>query len=606
MRLRWHLACLTLSCVSSMRVSRPAVTTSRTSLLRCCAVTPPPSNLDMLCEAACASLRDALLCGHRGLTVDTSNGALDVTSRAFDARAFARYVLALTQSLTILEGRIVILMPGASGVAAVRGILESAAIWPEDERERLTVTSALVEEPPAPQSGDGDDDEVSKLAAVVVAGLTYSGDEDAYSCTRAWLRASPVALCINTRANTPPIEMAGFEPAYHLWAYTVARSDTWRGDEADLYQEVAGSATLWRAFPGNWRVLLDMTNSGEWSEAASLESRPDDETLRQLLIPRFEDRQANIDTAIRSTGGAAAGAGRTAAGHGLSTAEAGTSRRRDGPDDAVRGGDEDGSGVVDRAGAVCLTWASIDAGRAYGPTALYGAAALLRMRALGADASCDTKRDAYGLHVMVPSRQEDARAAWDESVSRLRGELAAACLLVLDGAGTGIATIEQLAVGSHAGLAAAQAVVARAVKEAQIAGQTAVVAPSLHAYTEGEGLAAAALNAEGFTDEPTLEAAAAMADMADGAVCLLLETVASNPISDEGTTTASNDDIDRSSAASDSGAGYAGTRSNEDQAEERVNEVDPETERSASAEDIARLRRMFGGDLSPPPPGDDE
>ena len=62
----------------------------RASTPRCLASEPPPRDLDTVCEEARACLREALLQGKRGLTVEASMASLDVTSRAYDAPVLAR------------------------------------------------------------------------------------------------------------------------------------------------------------------------------------------------------------------------------------------------------------------------------------------------------------------------------------------------------------------------------------------------------------------------------------------------------------------------------------------------------------------------------------
>ena len=73
-------------------------------------------------------------------------------------------------------------------------------------------------------------------------------DDTSLRDARAWMRAAPVAVCVNARFNVAPVEMAAFEAAYCLMTYTVAKTDTLR-DDAEMYAEDAGSAVLWRQFP---------------------------------------------------------------------------------------------------------------------------------------------------------------------------------------------------------------------------------------------------------------------------------------------------------------------------------------------------------------------
>ena len=80
------------------------------SRLRCCAVDPPP-DLDTVCEEARQCLREALLGGKRGLTVEASMQALDVTSRAYDPPVLARFSLEVSKALTVVPGAVLLLLP---------------------------------------------------------------------------------------------------------------------------------------------------------------------------------------------------------------------------------------------------------------------------------------------------------------------------------------------------------------------------------------------------------------------------------------------------------------------------------------------------------------
>ena len=56
-------------------------------------VSLPALMLLQVCEEARTSLTQALVRGKTGLTVETSMGALDVTSRAYQPDVFARFAL---------------------------------------------------------------------------------------------------------------------------------------------------------------------------------------------------------------------------------------------------------------------------------------------------------------------------------------------------------------------------------------------------------------------------------------------------------------------------------------------------------------------------------
>ena len=188
----------------------------------------------------------------------------------------------------MLDGPLLLLLPGMAAVSEVRGLMENDAIWPEAERERLRVTAVSM------VGGPQEDEEPP--AAVIIAGLTRAADSDdnSYRDARAWLKLSRAAILINARVNELPLEMASAESAYCLVTYTVAKTDTWRED-ADLYQEDAGSAVLWRRFPYDWRVLLDTGNAGEWTQLAELPRRPDAKKLSELCLPTMQKRQSALD-----------------------------------------------------------------------------------------------------------------------------------------------------------------------------------------------------------------------------------------------------------------------------------------------------------------------
>ena len=113
--------------------------------------------------------------------------------------------------------------------------------------------------------------------------------------------------------------MASFEAAYCLMTYTVARTDTWKGEDANLYQENAGSAVLWRQYPKDFVVMVDHGNSGDWTVVDELKQRPDEDELSKLLLPSAQQRQAALDSTRKALGGKA----QTASGRGGSAGSAG-------------------------------------------------------------------------------------------------------------------------------------------------------------------------------------------------------------------------------------------------------------------------------------------
>ena len=78
------------------------------------------------------------------------------------------------------------------------------------------------------------------------------------------MKASAVTVVINSKFTMAPVEMSGFEAAYCLMKYTIARTDTSREDANSNYKDV-GTAAIYRRFPEDCRVLLDSGNSGESS-----------------------------------------------------------------------------------------------------------------------------------------------------------------------------------------------------------------------------------------------------------------------------------------------------------------------------------------------------
>ena len=90
---------------------------------------------------------------------------------------------------TVLDGPLMLLLPGMAAVSEVRGLMEKDAIWPEADRERLRVTAVSM------AGGPAADEEPP--AAVIIAGLTRAADSDdtSFRDARAWLQLSTNWLC---------------------------------------------------------------------------------------------------------------------------------------------------------------------------------------------------------------------------------------------------------------------------------------------------------------------------------------------------------------------------------------------------------------------------
>ena len=90
--------------------------------------------------------------------------SLDVTSRAYDAAVFARFALELSRALTVLDGPLLLLLPGLKTVSETRNLLDVEGAWPEADADRLIVSSIGARG--APTAGE------DMPAAVVMLGLT--------------------------------------------------------------------------------------------------------------------------------------------------------------------------------------------------------------------------------------------------------------------------------------------------------------------------------------------------------------------------------------------------------------------------------------------------
>ena len=607
------------------------------SRLRCCAVDPPP-DLDTVCEEARQCLREALLGGKRGLTVEASMQALDVTSRAYDPPVLARFSLEVSKALTVVPGAVLLLLPGMAAVTAARELIDNEAVWPEEERARISVSSLALQG--GPKEGE------PLPAAVVLVGLTSvkSADDPSVRDARAWLRASAYSVVINSQLKMAPVEMAAFEAAYCLLTYTVARSERARAD-GERYAADLGTAALVRRYPQSWRVLLDVTNTRDWSELAELPRRPLLEDLNRLVLPRVQEHQASLDAAAAALGASGSGNGVAVktgtvnvAGKGVEAVMGGKGSGVAGGGAGGRGAESSSSGVAaanacqDARGVVSLTWAAIEAPGALGPTALYGAIALHRMRTLGKRARLERDEDARGMHLVLPAIVSDGASAWDPSVKKVKGSLLLTCQLVLDGAAEGVAALEQLALAAEAREEQVAAVLARAIDEARKAGQvalivtppeeppngmlsTALVGLGFGATARGPGPLASALatapagtlgvaiirqapeeSSEVKSSEALEEApvdALLVTPSADKATDAT-DAAAADAVADEA---AEDEPIDAEARRAALEEQTQKTRQAPDE-ELRIELVPEDTMPGATEDDIARLKRMFGGGLS--------
>ena len=559
---------------------------------RLCAVDPPPRDLDIVCEQARSGLRDALLQGNRGLTIETSMGSLDVTSRAYEPPVLARFALEISRALTVIEGEVLLLLPGTTAVMEARTLLDKEIGWPKDERDRLSVSSLAMQ--------GGPDKAADASGAVVLVGVTHATDVDdpSYRNARAWMASGRVAVCINAKLDMPPREMYGFEAAYCLMTYTVARTDTSRED-ANLYQEDAGSACLQRVFPQKWVLKVDLGNTGGWTLVDELKARPDEEELAKLLLPSAKSRQSALD-AVRNAVPDDVSSGRNQA----------PARGNGGSGD----GAADGAGNRDTSGVVTINWEAIQAPGSFGPLTLYGALALHRIRTLGGEACSEPDKDARGLHAILTENESDAASAWEPKFGKLRAGLTAACQIVPDGVAPGVASLEQIAIkgdkadassgdgGEAEVIDGAKAVISRAISEAKAANQQAILAmapvPRAGSYAE------AALTQLGFATSPApgdVALAAAMGD-APGAMWLPLSDAPPPARGGGGSSEADDEPQEADSPRAADVAAEATGGEGEAQGDGGVDESqaegeDEESSPGASAEDIERLKRMFGGDL---------
>ena len=80
-------------------------------------------------------------------------GSLDVTSRAYEPPVLARFALEISKALTVLDGEILVLLPGMSAAMQAKELLDGSALaWPAADRDRVSVSSLGMQGPPASDS----------------------------------------------------------------------------------------------------------------------------------------------------------------------------------------------------------------------------------------------------------------------------------------------------------------------------------------------------------------------------------------------------------------------------------------------------------------------
>ncbi|KAL1521417.1 hypothetical protein AB1Y20_021081 [Prymnesium parvum] len=369
-----------------------------------------PSDLETVCAEAAATIREGLLRGVRGMRVDLGVPAVNIASPMFEPAALGRICLELARPLLLLDGKLLLLLPGVATCAAARALLEDARLeWPEAYRAQLQVAPLSLHGAP---SGE-------LPAAVMVVGLENSRDADdtAFRDGRQWLGlagARCAVLCVNPDFRYAPTEMRDFDTMYAFFSYGVTSTKADDANQPVAPPRTAGRALLRRAAPGPWKLLFD-AGDGTYRTLAETEDKPDEEAIRTAVagvikgLPQggaaageSESRDAAISSleSIFQMGGAEAGAP---------------------PQGVAEGGVplEGGVSATTRA----LDWQTIQDTTTPLAMKLYQAEAILRVSQLGPLA--DFEDDSRAVHVLsdVADSQRGAPA-----------EVGAACLLFAEGA----------------------------------------------------------------------------------------------------------------------------------------------------------------------------
>lgn len=459
-------------------------------------------------ERVHTAVRSAIIDGgQRQIRVEARLPELDPTETDFDRDAFLHLTLRCMRALTVLDGPLLLMLPCMQTLAAAKRAV--SAEWPVDVRERLRLT--------VPQFFGEPTDEDLRAEGVLVAGFVGNGLEDPehrHAC--AWLRsASSVALCLNSYVRLQNFELARYETAFAFEPHTVTRDvlrflgagsksrthlaeriwvDVGTGareqaarsqspaHEDVMATEQLGEAMIYRAYPQPWQVFFASEAAQDFEQVAELPARPNDRELTEIVEPIIKARRAALAAALRAL---RQDSSNTSVGV---SKEAESSIEKLGP---VSVAGALGVASMSPGTVVCLSWAEVEAKGASEALSLYQAVALLRQRCYGSATSFSN--DERGLHIFQPYSADEAAAARARSIAsgRLNGDLRGACLLVPDGAGEGVATIEHFALQRDAApeerSACAAALLARALSEARILNQRYIVVGPLPPLLRVEG-----------------------------------------------------------------------------------------------------------------------
>jgi len=231
------------------------------------------------------SLINAMLKGQKKLTVSVFEDL------AIDEEWFAPLILEVGQTLTILDGEILLLMPNMRLVEEAQGFLDRGLIWPEDEVDRVVISPLVWQG--SPKVGD------SVPASIVIVNPSDS-DMSAWIRQTAWINAVQNVICINPRfENEVPKEMDGFLTGYFLAQYDLAKG----GTAGDKEEDVLGRACLWRRYPDPWKLLYDHEQRGEWALLETFDEKPSQATMDFKLGKTAMEYKKTMDTMAKMVAG---------------------------------------------------------------------------------------------------------------------------------------------------------------------------------------------------------------------------------------------------------------------------------------------------------------
>lgn len=186
----WILLVPTLSGVafSSLRVDLKAARRCPTPRLQMGDAEEVPTDLETICNEASGTVRNGILRGVRGMRVDIGVPAVNTASPMFEADVLGRICLELAKPFLLLEGSILMLLPGVSTSSATMQLLQDSMFdWPDGFQERVQVSTLSLHGPP--NASFSRNAVESPLAAVLVVGLQNSKDSDdpSFLNGRKWL-----------------------------------------------------------------------------------------------------------------------------------------------------------------------------------------------------------------------------------------------------------------------------------------------------------------------------------------------------------------------------------------------------------------------------------